>query len=56
MNSCELVSAITAAACAVAKDRCLDDIELMAAIFSQLGDTLATIAVKKASCDCEDAD
>lgn len=56
MNSCELVTAITAAACAAAKGRCADDIELLAAIFSQLGDTLATIAAKEACCDSGDAD
>lgn len=48
MNSCELVSAITALAIAIA-NRTPDDNELslLASSHTQLGDTLATIAVNR---------
>lgn len=45
-----LAAAITAAAAAMAEGRCSDDISLLAAVFNQLGDTLATIALQKARC------
>ncbi|ROR30589.1 hypothetical protein EDD66_102242 [Mobilisporobacter senegalensis] len=48
MNDCELISYITAIACTIIK--CIpddDDIALMAAGFTQLGDTLATYLTQK---------
>lgn len=50
MQSCELVAAISAIACAISKGKSPDEIALMASIFSQLGDTLATIAAQEALC------
>lgn len=50
MRSCELVTLITALACSIAKDRSTEDINLLSVIFSQLGDTLATIAVNEDNC------
>ena len=41
------VMSITALAIAIAEGKDEDDIELLASIFSQLGDTLATIALQK---------
>lgn len=48
----ELVLFITTLAIAIAKDKTEDEIEILASIYSQLGDTLATIAIKR-SCDEE---
>lgn len=49
MNSTELVSVITALAIAIAKRTPDDDeLELLAASLTQLGDTLSTIAAKRA--------
>lgn len=51
MNSCELVTFISALACAISKDLSNDEIVLLAAIFTQLGDTLATIATQNQICN-----
>lgn len=48
--SCELVMAISAIACQIAKDKTADEIALLSSVFSQLGDTLATIAAQNALC------
>lgn len=45
MQSCELVTAITAIACTIAKCCSQEDVSLLAVLFTQLGDTLATIQV-----------
>ena len=50
MNSCEFVSFITSIACVISKDKSADELTLLGAFFTQLGDTLATIAATK-SCD-----
>ena len=47
MNSCNLTASITAIANGLACDLTLEEITLLAAIFVQLGDTLATIAAQK---------
>ncbi len=47
MNSCEFVSLITSIACIIAKDKSMDELNILSTFFSQLGDTLATIAAKK---------
>lgn len=44
MNSCEFVTAISILACSIAKDRTQSEIEILAALFTQLGDTLATLS------------
>ncbi len=44
MNGCELASFVTWLACVIAKDKTVDELNLLSAIFSQLGDTLDTIA------------
>lgn len=43
MNSCELVTFITAVACNMASCYTEDELTLFSAIFTQLGDTLTTI-------------
>ena len=51
MNSLELTSAVTALANAIACKLTLSEIALVASIFVQLGDTLATIAASQALCE-----
>lgn len=43
MQSCELVTIISTLACSIAKNKSTDELNLLSTIFSQLGDTLATI-------------
>jgi len=43
MKSCELVTTITAIACTISNCYSDEEIALMAAAFTQLGDTLTTI-------------
>ena len=50
MTDLELTAAITAIANAIAKGLTLNELALAAAIMAQLGDTLATIAAKRALC------
>ena len=50
MNSLELTSAVTALANAIACKLSVDEIALLASIFVQLGDTLATIAARESLC------
>ena len=50
MNSLELTSAVTALANAIACILSVDEIALLASIFVQLGDTLATIAARENLC------
>ena len=47
MHECELVVFISTLACSISKCYSTDEISLLAAIFCQLGDTLATIATKR---------
>ena len=50
MQSCELAMLVTSLACCIAQDRSEDEIALISAVLSQLGDTLATIAAQEAFC------
>ena len=50
MTSLELTSAVTALANAIACKLSVDEIALLASIFVQLGDTLATIAARESLC------
>jgi dolichol kinase len=47
MDDCELVAFITALACGISKCFSEEEIEILGASFTQLGDTLATILVKR---------
>lgn len=47
MSSCELVTFVTAIACSIANTCSSDEVSLLAAVFAQLGDTLATIGVRE---------
>lgn len=44
MNPCELVTLISSISCLIAKDKSPEEISLLSAFFTQLGDSLATIA------------
>ena len=46
MNSCELTVSVTA----LAAGRSQEELSLLAAVLTQLGDTLATIAVQRSVC------
>ena len=50
MNSLELTTAITALANAISLRLTVEELSLLAGIFVQLGDTLATIAAREAFC------
>ncbi len=44
MNSCAFVNFISLLACEIAKDKSQDELAILSAFFTQLGDTLATLA------------
>lgn len=44
MNSCSFVNFISLLACEIAKDKSQDELAILSAFFTQLGDTLATLA------------
>ena len=50
MNAIELTGAVTALANALACSLTIDEMALVASIFVQLGDTLATIAARENLC------
>jgi len=47
MDECELITLVTAVACGISKCCSEDDISLLSAVMSQLGDTLATILTQR---------
>lgn len=51
MTPCELTVSITAIANALACKLSTDELTLLGAILSQLGDTLTTIATQKSICE-----
>lgn len=53
VNTTKLIFSITAAAVVLAEGRGVDEITLLAAVFSQLADTLNTIAAARAVNDPE---
>ena len=50
MNPCELTTGVTALANVLANSLTDDELELVAALFMQLGDTQATIAAQRSIC------
>ena len=50
MNSCEFVTFISTIACSIAKYYDMDELALIGAVFTQLGDTLTTMAVREDLC------
>lgn len=55
MNSCELTVSVTVLANTIACQLSDEDLELTAAVFTQLGDTLATIAVQRSRTDKQES-
>lgn len=47
MSSCELVTLVSALACSISRVFTKDETAVLAAVFTQLGDTLTTIAVNE---------
>lgn len=47
LNPCSFIQFISLLACEIAKDKFQDEISILAAFFTQLGDTLATLAIFK---------
>lgn len=47
LNPCSFIQFISLLACEIAKDKSQDEISILAAFFTQLGDTLATLAILK---------
>ena len=56
LNSCEIVTFISAVACAISRNLTDDEMSLLGAVFSQLGDTLATIATHEQICKPDEPD
>lgn len=54
MNSCELTATITAIANALACKLTIEELSLLGASLTQLGDTLITIAARRTICDKSD--
>jgi len=50
MQSCNLAVSISLLACIIAEGKTENEISLLGSIFSQLGDTLETIAAQKVIC------
>lgn len=55
MNSCQLTTSVTAIANALASGLDIEETTLLATIFVQLGDTLATIATQRTICHAKDS-
>lgn len=51
MNACELTALITAFANTLAGKLNINQLNLLGSVFSQLGDTLTTIAAQKTLCE-----
>lgn len=50
-NCCELVLFVSAISCSIADSCSEEQVELLAAVFTQLGDTLATLLTCQSSCN-----
>ena len=51
MNPCELTASITAISNLLAGKLTVDELNLLGAVLTQLGDTLTTIAAQKTLCE-----
>ena len=51
MRSCELVTLVTAIACGITECYSNEELPVIAAIFTQLGDTIATILAQEEFCN-----
>lgn len=55
MNSCELVTFVSSAACAISQCSSREEIELLSAVLIQLGETLHTILTHDEICCQKDS-
>ena len=55
MNSCELVTLISSIACFLSQNCSKDELSIMAAVFSHLGDTLSTILAHEEICESKES-
>ena len=53
MNSCQLTASVTAIANAISSNLNTEELTLLATVFVQLGDTLATIVTQRAICEAK---
>lgn len=53
MNACELTASITAIANSLACNLSSEELDLLSAVFMQLGDTLATISAQRSLCQAK---
>lgn len=51
MNSCELVTFVSSLACAISRNGSPEELAVLAAVFTQLGDSLATILAHEEFCE-----
>jgi len=51
MSACQSAFTISALACAIAKDKSSDELSLLGARLTQLGDTLQTMAIEMEVCN-----
>lgn len=51
MNPCELTTAITATANAIARELTNEELDLLGAVLTQLADTLLTISAQRSLCE-----
>lgn len=56
MNSCELVNLISMLSCLIVENYTDEEIGVLAAVFTQLGDSLATILANKSLLDAKQKD
>lgn len=47
MDYCELVILISSLACTIAQNKSAEELALLSAVFTQLGDTLTTLALNE---------
>jgi hypothetical protein len=56
MNACELVTFVSTIACTLSKHLTTDELNILAALCNQLGDSLATIIAHQSICDKQAGD
>ena len=53
MNACTLTTGISAIANSIAYGKTIDELNLLGVLFTQLGDTLITIATQRSVCEAK---
>lgn len=51
MSECELIAFISTVACTLSKCCSTDELTILSVVFTQLGDTLATVLAKRELCE-----